>query len=221
MRRSRPLGAVSLALVIAAAGVSTTTAQSGEPVTGPVALTMWDIPESEPYTAWWQGYVDTWNAAHPDIQVTMEVFPSEEYRTKWPAAVTSDTLPDIWYGIPGPSTQQAWADGKVQALDGLLAADRFSDAAIANCSFDGQVACMPLYLGAEFVYYNKAHFEQAGVDPATWADPRQPTWAEFTAAAEALKAAGIPPIALGNKDDWPGIQWMWAFESRFGGNEAF
>jgi raffinose/stachyose/melibiose transport system substrate-binding protein len=200
--------------------VSSTAAQSAAPA-GPVALTMWDIPESEPYTAWWQQYVDTWNAAHPEIQVNMEVFPSEEYRTKWPAAVTSGTLPDIWYGIPGPSTQQAWVDGKVQALDGLLATDRFSDAAIANCSFDGQVACMPLYLGAEFVYYNKALFDQAGVDVSTWADPRQPTWDEFTAAAEALKIAGVPPIALGNKDDWPGIQWMWAFESRFGGNEAF
>jgi len=213
--RTRLIIGLGLAAIMAVmSGASIAQAQ-------PAQITMWDIPESDPYTAWWQEYVDEWNAANPDVQVKMEVFPTEEYKTKFVAALASDTLPDIFYGIPGPATEQAWTDGRIKSLDGLLDADRFAEGAMSSCSFDGQVVCMPLYLGAEFVYYNKDHFAQAGIDVDSWANPLQPTWEEFSAAAEALKAAGIPPIALGNKDDWPGIQWVWAFQSRFGGNEGF
>ena len=195
-----------------------------EPTAAPqevIELTMWDIPESEPYTAWWTEYVAKFNAEHPNIQVTMEVFPTEVYKTKFVAALASNTLPDIFYQAPGPETQTAFREGKIKSLEGLLHKERWTEGAASQCSFDGKMVCMPLYLAPEYVYYNKNHFAQAGVDVQTWANPLQPTWDEFTAAAEALKAAGIPPIALGNKDNWPGIQWMWSFESRFGGNEAF
>jgi raffinose/stachyose/melibiose transport system substrate-binding protein len=186
-----------------------------------INLTMWDIPESDPYTAWWNDYIAKFNAAHPNIQVKLEVFPGDAYKPKWAAALTADTLPDIWYGVLGPETEAAYKDGKVKSLEGLLKKERWSDVSVRGCSIEGKMVCMPLYTAPEYVYYNKKLFAQAGVDPQKWANPQQPTWDEFTAAAEALKKAGIPPIALGNKDNWPGIQWMWAFESRFGGNEAF
>ncbi|MFN8521419.1 MAG: extracellular solute-binding protein, partial [Chloroflexota bacterium] len=54
-------------------------------------------------------------------------------------------------------------------------------------------------------YYNKALFTQAGLDPET----PPTTWAEFTAAADALKAAGIVPVAASGADSvlaW----WAWS-----------
>ena len=163
--RTRLIIGLGLAAVMAVmSGASIAQAQ-------PAQITMWDIPESDPYTAWWQEYVDEWNAANPDVQVKMEVFPTEEYKTKYVAALASDTLPDIFYGIPGPATQQAWKDGRIKSLDGLLDADRFAEGALSSCSFDGQVVCMPLYLGAEFVYYNKDHFAQAGIDVRLLGEP--------------------------------------------------
>ncbi len=47
----------------------------------------------------------------------------------------------------------------------------------------------------------------------------QPTWEEFLAACDALKAAGFVPIALGNADQWPGMFWYQSFQNRYGGNE--
>jgi raffinose/stachyose/melibiose transport system substrate-binding protein len=44
-----------------------------------------------------------------------------------------------------------------------------------------------------------------------------PTWDEFLAAGEALKAAGHIPIALGNADNWPGLFYFWAIQNRYGG----
>jgi multiple sugar transport system substrate-binding protein len=55
-------------------------------------------------------------------------------------------------------------------------------------------------------YYNKALFEQAGLDPE--APPT--TWAEFTAAADALKEAGITPVAASGTDSF--LAW-WAWSS--------
>jgi multiple sugar transport system substrate-binding protein len=55
-------------------------------------------------------------------------------------------------------------------------------------------------------YYNKALFEQAGLDPEA---PPQ-TWADFAAAADALKDAGITPIAASGVDSF--LAW-WAWSS--------
>ena len=63
-------------------------------------------------------------------------------------------------------------------------------------------------------WYNKDLFTKAGIDgPPT-------TWNEFLADVQKLKAAGITPIAVGEKDKWPGIFW-WAYLSlRIAGKDA-
>ena len=62
----------------------------------PVELTMWDIPESDVYTAWWNKHIDAFNAAHPDIHVTLEVFETEAYRSKIASALAAGTTPEIF-----------------------------------------------------------------------------------------------------------------------------
>jgi raffinose/stachyose/melibiose transport system substrate-binding protein len=55
------------------------------------------------------------------------------------------------------------------------------------------------------VYYNRTHFEQAGIDlPATLE--------EFEANLAALQAAGITPIVYGGLDGWPGIHLYGAIQ---------
>jgi raffinose/stachyose/melibiose transport system substrate-binding protein len=67
------------------------------------------------------------------------------------------------------------------------------------------------------MFYNKALFAQAGLDPE--APPT--TWDEFLAAVDTLKAAGITPISLGEGDKWPGHFWWVYLAIRLGGEEAF
>jgi raffinose/stachyose/melibiose transport system substrate-binding protein len=180
-------------------------------------ITMWDIPESEPYTAWWRAHVEQFNKEHPDIQVTLEVFETEAYRPKIASALTAGTAADIFYLPAGPQGFQALRDAQARPLDGLLDAGKFTESSMAACSTDGKLACLPLYIAPNLIYYNKKHFAQAGVDPAKWQNPEQPTWTEFLAACDALKAANIVPIALGNADSWPGTMYLWAFQNRLGG----
>lgn len=207
---------LALAVPILSAALSVWTAPA---FAAPVELTMWDIPESDVYTAWWHKHIDAFNASHPDIHVTLEVFETEAYRAKISSALAAGTTADIFYLAAGPQGFQAYRDGQTGSLKDVLDATKFTDTSMATCSVEGTLVCMPLYIAPNLLYYNKALFAQAGVDPAKWADPAQPTWAEFIAACDALKAKGIVPIALGNGDNWPGTMYMWGFQNRYGGTK--
>jgi len=183
----------------------------------PVQITMWDVPESPKYSDWWRKHVQAFNVSHPDIHVILEVFENEAYRAKITSALVAGTAPEIFYLPAGPQGFQAFRDRQARSLGGLLDASRFTAASIRACTVDGTLVCMPLYIGPHLMYYNKALFAAAGVDPSRWADPSEPTWEEFTAACAALKAKRIVPLALGNTDNWPGVLYIWAYQNRFGG----
>jgi raffinose/stachyose/melibiose transport system substrate-binding protein len=67
------------------------------------------------------------------------------------------------------------------------------------------------------MFYNKALFEQAGLDP----ENPPATWAEFIDAVQTLKDSGITPIALGEGEKWPGHFWWVYLALRLGGEQAF
>lgn len=216
-------------VVVLGSYLLTTACQPAAPETAPeeqpsdevVELTFWNIVVSEAFDEWWRDYVNEFNASHPNIHVTYETFESEAYKAKITSAVIAGTASDIFFQIPGPETKAWYAEGKLVPIEDVLDADRFVPAARAGCSDDGKMVCLPMYLAPSFMYYNKAMFADADVDPEDWADPMRPTWEEFLAAADALKASGHVPIALGNADNWPGMFYYWALQNRFGGLEAF
>jgi raffinose/stachyose/melibiose transport system substrate-binding protein len=202
---------------VSAAMMATALLMGGAAKADPVKITMWDIPESEPYTAWWRKHVEEFNKAHPDIQVTLEVFETEAYRSKIASALSAGTTPDVFYLAAGPQGFDALRDGQARSLAGILDHSRFTDSSMTACSTEGKLACMPLYVAPNLIYYNKKEFAQVGIDVTKWKNPDQPTWAEFIAACDTLKAAHIIPIALGNADGWPGTMYLWAFQNRYGG----
>lgn len=183
----------------------------------PVEITLWDQPESPTYVDWWRKHVQAFNASHPDIHVTLEMFETESYRSKITSALAAGTIPEIFYLPAGPQGFQAYRDHQARSISGLLDASKFTDAAVRACSVEGTLVCMPLYIAPNLMYYNKALFARAGVDPSRWVDPSEPTWQEFTAACDALRAHHIVPIALGTGDGWPATMYMWSFQDRFGG----
>jgi raffinose/stachyose/melibiose transport system substrate-binding protein len=65
------------------------------------------------------------------------------------------------------------------------------------------------------MWYNKELFEKAGIKET----PK--TWKELIEAVKKLKAAGITPIALGEKEKWPGHFWWVYLAVRLGGQKAF
>jgi raffinose/stachyose/melibiose transport system substrate-binding protein len=211
----------AVALVIALAAVPLVLGACGGSSGSSGSITMWDIPESDGYTAWWKDYIERFEKSHDGVEIDLQQFESEPYKAKIQSAIVAGTAPDIFYAIPGPQYSKAFREGKMTPLDKWVDPDRLVPSARAACTVDGELACLPLYVAPSYVYYNKKLFQEAGVDPSTWADPTQPTWEEFVAACDKLKAAGVAPLAVGNGEKWPGLFYYWAFQNRFGGTKAF
>ena len=79
---------------------------------------------------------------------------------------------------------------------------------------DGKQYGIPYNLGLVGVWYNKKLFKKAGISgpPATWAD--------FLGDIQKLKSAGVTPIAVGEKDKWPGMFWWANLSLRVAGKDA-
>jgi len=91
----------------------------------------------------------------------------------------------------------------------------FQPGPLALYTFDGKTYGVPWNAGMVGFWYNKVLFKKAGIDapPATWTD--------FLADVKKLKAANITPIALGEKDKWPGHFYWVYMVTRIGGKDAF
>jgi raffinose/stachyose/melibiose transport system substrate-binding protein len=64
------------------------------------------------------------------------------------------------------------------------------------------------------VWYDKQLFKKAGIDaPPT-------TWSEFLGDIQKLKSSGITPIAVGEKDKWPGMFWWANLSLRVAGKDV-
>lgn len=126
--------------------------------------------------------IENFEAANPDITVTMTHFPYADYRTKVAAAVPAGEGPDVvqlFYG---------WLNDYVEAeLIQPLPADAFPAAEI-DASFFPMVQAMkegdkywalPTAVRSLALFYNKRLMEEAGVEPPTTID-------EMVAAARAM-----------------------------------
>ena len=80
--------------------------------------------------------------------------------------------------------------------------------------YNGKQYGVPWDMGMIGFWYNKALFEKAGITaPPT-------TWDEYLAAIGKLKDAGITPLAIAGKDQWPSMHLWTYLVLRNGGAEA-
>jgi glucose/mannose transport system substrate-binding protein len=108
--------------------------------------------------------------------------------------LAADDPPDL-FQQNAHDMRQFLADnpGKIQPLDELFTEEDLNDVVVAevleNVSVDGHVYSMPVNMHREnALFYNKQIFADHDIDPPT-------TLAEFFAACETLKDAGITPVA--------------------------
>ena len=124
-----------------------------------------------------------------------------------------------------PDIFQSWGGGtlKEQADAGLVKditeptkswIGTLNHAGVGLYKIDDKQYGIPYNLGLVGVWYNKKLFKKAGIDgpPASWD--------EFLADIQKLKSAGITPIAVGEKDKWPGMFWWANLSLRVAGKDA-
>ncbi|SDL50205.1 ABC transporter substrate-binding protein [Tessaracoccus oleiagri] len=111
--------------------------------------------------------------------------------------VTSGTAPDLFRSAPGyaaPSSVLNLAEeGALMDLSDQPWAEFVPESFAPLQQLDDKTYAFPTYGQAMLAFYNKAVFEEVGVEPPT-------TWPEFIEVMDQLKAAGKTPIALGLAD---------------------
>jgi raffinose/stachyose/melibiose transport system substrate-binding protein len=211
MRRSV---AVGLSAVMLGAGISAASA---------VDTIKWMHLENNPANVKvWQDIATAYEASHPNVKVQLQFLENEAFKAKLPTLLQSNDAPSMFYTWGGGVLKAQSETGAIRDVTPALDADggawrkTIAPAAIDAMSFDGKVWAIPYQSGVVSFFYNKDLFKKAGVD----ADSIK-TWADFTAAVQKIKAAGIVPIAVGGGDKWP-VHFYWSYLSmRIAGKDGF
>ncbi|WP_206192387.1 ABC transporter substrate-binding protein [Scrofimicrobium canadense] len=170
---------------------------SSELTSGPIEI--W-YSTNEQEIEWGEKVVEAWNAEHPDEQVTAQTIPagssSEDVIS---ASIAAGNTPCLVYNTAPsavPDFQKAgglvnlsttFEDGNefIQARSGS-AAEGFKSA-------DGDYYQLPWKTNPFMLYYNKDAFTKAGLDAE---NPKLETYADFLAAAKAIKDSGAADYAI-------------------------
>src|SRR4051812_29511201 len=192
------LGAtVAVALIVAGCGADkdkggATTSSAGKPVT----IEWWHIANNDPLKTIWKNAADQYMAAHPNVKIHITVLENEAFKAKLTTTMQGGKVPDIFQSWGGGTLKEQVDAGLVKDISQPTSAwiDTLNKAGVGLYQVDGKQYGVPYNLGLVGVWYNKALFKRAGISgpPATWDD--------LLADVGKLKAAGITPLAVGEKD---------------------
>ena len=185
---------------------------------GPVTLTFWHILNYEGPREVVADAVARFEAAHPGVHVEVQIIANDPYKEKLDTEMLSGTPPDVFFTWGGGKLATFARAGKVLDLTDALAQggwrERFLPAPLDLCTVDGRVYGVPVDLACVPLWYNAALLEQHGIEPP----------ADFDALLEtcrALRAKGVVPLALGNREQWPGAFYFIYLAARTGGSALF
>jgi raffinose/stachyose/melibiose transport system substrate-binding protein len=185
----------------------------------PVTFSWWHIQTEEAQKALWQGLADDYMAAHPNVTIEVTVLENENFKAKMTTVMQSGEVPDLFQSWGGGTMNDQAEAGLLRDITVELATDgwgdTFSPGALGVYSYNGVNYGVPRDMGMVGFWYNTDLFSQAGID----APPA--TWAELLADIQALKDAGITPIAVGAGDKWPAAFWWEYLATRIGGQAGF
>ena len=200
--RQRALCAVVLAAGLTLAGCGSA-AGPGSSDGADDKLVVWDWKSGDAAAA---AYVDAAKAGfakrHPDVTVEFVAQPFDQYYTLLGAAIQSGKGPDVMMFNGGGQLRDR-TDALVP-LDPYVADDRDRLAGWEAFTAAGKTYAAPVTLQGHPIYYNKALYEKAGLDP----DRPPSTWDDFVTACGTIEEkTGARCLALGNKEGI-GIQFF-------------
>jgi len=184
-----------------------------------VTVSWWHITSDPgPHQDAWQAMADAYMAENPNVVIEITILENEAFKSKLPTVMQSGDPPDLFQSWGGGTMIEYAKAGLLKDITADVAGewgDSIGAGALGVYAYDGVQYGVPWDMGSVGFWYNKDLFAQAGIDaPPT-------TWTEFLADIQALKDAGITPIALGEGEKWPG-HFYWVYLAvRIGGEEAF
>jgi raffinose/stachyose/melibiose transport system substrate-binding protein len=212
MRRNHALAVLGTALAVGVAVFASSAASkparvvADDPNNASLTYWYWGEDDAPGANGWLKQMVAVYEKAHPKVKVTVVTQSTDTLTSAFTTAAQTKSGPDIatqWATLP--VLTPAWNGATVPISDYVPAGEIKNWIGTGENMSGGKLWAMPQYLlGIPFVW-NKALFKKAGLNPNK--GPR--TWAEFLADAKKLKAAGITPFGMGNKDGYGGA-WFFS-----------
>ncbi len=192
MRKLSTLAAVlTVALAIPACAPSTKSSSGGK-----VHLTVLSWRPED--TAGYKKIFATYEKSHPKVTIDFKPIKSTEYLTVLPTELKKASGgPDVVQLKPYGPLQSLITAGNLMPIDGQVDTSKWDPKILqaAKGKQDGKLYGVPYALQTLQMLYNKKIFADQGIQPPT-------TWAEFMAANDKLKKAGVTPMATSGLQPW-------------------
>ena len=201
MRSTRKHAAVAMAaaaaLALAACG-SSGSSSGGSSASGKITLTWWSNANANPLLGVFQHLMKSYHAAHPNVSFNYVPIQNEQYDTKIQVALQGNNPPDIFFQRGGGFMATQVKSGKLKNLTPYVSSwvGELGAQGPAWQVQGGQYG-LPYDLHAVGFWYRKDLFAKAGITSPPATIPALET------DIGKLKTAGIAPIAVGSKDQWP------------------
>lgn len=141
---------------------------------------------------------DAYEAEHEGVTVEFKPYVATEYNTILSTGLSAEGGPDVAQLRAYGGLQPLCEAGRLVNLeDHDVDTSAIPDDVLegARCKSDGGLYGVPFASQALIVYYNKAMFEENGLE-----EPE--TWEELMATSKTLQDAGVTPYAVTGKDNW-------------------
>ncbi|GHO76822.1 ABC transporter substrate-binding protein [Ktedonobacter sp. SOSP1-85] len=206
--------ALSFPSLLSACGSSPSSGGNGK-----ATINWWHIATGDPGKSFYQNLAKQYTKDHPNVKINITVLENQAFKQKLTTVMQSGSPPDLFHTWGGGVLFQYAKAGLVQDIGSYFQDDwgKSFDQGVLNSVYSdgGKYYAVPVDNGAIAFWYNKALFAKAGITKTPT------TWTEFLETIKTLKAAGITPIGLGEKEQWPGM-FYWAYlATRIGGKDAF
>jgi raffinose/stachyose/melibiose transport system substrate-binding protein len=220
-RRGRWTIALLVAVITACAALGTSVATSGAApaASGGGNITVWlsgtyaGATPGSTYRKWLDGIKARYEKAHAGSKVTFKLTPinNDQFTAQITAAFASKAVPDAMliysggYTTPYMKSSLLQLNSYVDKTPGFYKSQSQWDLSCLKLDCKngkGQIYAVPNDAGTYALFYNKALFKKAGVaKPPT-------TYAEVLADCVKFKAAGIIPLAYGDRDGYSTDNWL-------------
>lgn len=156
-----------------------------------------------------EAQIAAFNAIHANITIEPQIVPWDDYWTKLQTGVAGGSTYDVFWmnadGLPTYASQGALVSIQDLIDDGSIDAEAYPESLRSIYTFEDMAYGIPRDFDTIALFYNKDHFDTAGVEypTADW------TWDDLRAAAEALT------IKEGDTAS------QWGYASSLGGQQNF
>lgn len=175
------------------AGMFAGTASADEKTT--IRMTYWNSEDTV------QAMLDYLAEAVPEVEIEFQFIDNSNYDTIVDTQLSAEEGPDIICESPGSALKHARL-GYLEPLNDLGA--KYSDAGTSVYSYNGDVYALPGISWFEGIYFNKAMFEENGIEL-----PK--TFEEYIDVCKKFQELGITPLAAGLKSWEPMLKNSMAY----------